>query len=275
MILVDFFLLVKIFLNRHRVNYLKEKSRISANQVNLHWWKVPGSMQNIGDFLSPVVVEYMHRATSRTAHSSNGTIHLLAIGSVIDQSYQNSVVWGSGLMCGNRKLWWRNLRKLDIRAVRGPETRRSLIENGYSCPEIYGDPAILMPLVYMPESLEKKYDYRVIQHHSFAQNVENCLSPIVKDWQQFIDELVKCRLVISSSLHGIILAEAYGIPAIMLKTALNTFKFDDYYHSTGRYDYPMADSVEQALQMEPPTLPDLEPLRQNIMAAFPADLWKS
>ena len=273
--IVDLFLIGNKYLNRNRINYLKDKSRISANQVNLHWWKVPGSMQNIGDFLSPIVVEYMHQVTSRTALSANGTTHLLAIGSVIDMCYQNSVVWGSGLMSGNKMYWWRNLRKLDIRAVRGPETRRSLIENGYSCPEVYGDPAILMPLVYMPESMEKKYEYRVIPHHAFDQNGKNYLSPITQDWQQFIDELVKCRLVISSSLHGIILAEAYGIPAIMLRTRLGTFKFEDYYHSTNRYDYPMADSVEQALQMEPPALPDLESLRKNIIAAFPADLWKS
>ena len=34
--------------------------------------------------------------------------------------------------------------------------------------------------------------------------------------RQAIDEIYNSKLIISSTLHGIILAEAYGIPAIML-----------------------------------------------------------
>ena len=42
----------------------------------------------------------------------------------------------------------------------------------------------------------------------------------------------KAKLVISSSLHGIILAETYGIPAILLmdKVTNNMFKYNDYYY---------------------------------------------
>lgn len=263
------------YLNRNRINYLGNHSRIQPGRINLHWWKVPGSVQNIGDALSPVIVEYMRKRLGCTEYKGSVTKHLLAIGSVIDMSYQDSIVWGSGLLYGNRKFWWRKLRKLDIRAVRGPETRRTLIENGYSCPEVYGDPAVLMPMVYMPESIEKEYDYRVIQHHLFNQMQDYSLSPMTDDWRSFVDEIVKCRLVISSSLHGIILAEAYGVPAVMLKTSLDTFKFRDYYYSTGRFDFPMASSVEEALHMEHAPLPDMGKMQRNIMDAFPSDLWKS
>lgn len=81
--------------------------------------------------------------------------------------------------------------------------------------------------------------------------------------------------ILSSSLHGIILAETYGIPAIMLKSPLDTFKFRDYYYSTGRFDFPIANTVEEALKMEPPALPNLDNLRQGLIDSFPYDIWKN
>ncbi len=165
------------------------------------------------------------------------------------------------------------MRKLDIRCVRGPETRRVLMNNGYECPECYGDPAVLLPLFYTPASTEKAYDYKVVQHYIYGCDHPNAINPLTDDWRSFVDEIVKCRLIISSSLHGIILAEAYGVPAIMLQNNMNTFKYNDYYYSTGRFSYPVAKTVEEALQMEPAPLPDLTALQQNLLDSFPVDLW--
>ena len=91
-----------------------------------------------------------------------------------------------------------------------------------------------------------------------------------------IDEIYNSKLIISSTLHGIILAEAYGVPAIMLnKIEKNDrFKYDDYYHSTGRYNYPVCSTIEEALQMPVPEVPDLSQLQQNLLESFPTDLWK-
>lgn len=45
-------------------------------------------------------------------------------------------------------------QKIDVRAVRGPETRRILISMGYGCPEIYGDSVVLLPIFY-PKDIKK------------------------------------------------------------------------------------------------------------------------
>ena len=135
------------------------------------------------------------------------------------------MIWGSGLLRGKDRYWWSSLRKLDIRAVRGPLTRQALLKNGYDCPEIYGDPAILMPLFYQPVDQVKRYAFRVVPHMVFGSAYPNVLSPHTADWKAFIDGLVQSELVISSSLHGIILAEAYGVPAILLNDHdMNLFK---------------------------------------------------
>ena len=243
--------------------------------VNLHYWKIDAEKDNVGDYLSLIVVDWLKNERGITSHTSrNGkTGHLLAIGSILDISYQNATVWGSGLQ-EDKRYWWRLLRKLDIRCVRGPETRRILLENGYDCPDVYGDPAVLLPLLYHPENQEKEYDYRVIQHHSMLNPDANGLDPVTDDWKGFIDALVKSRRIVSSSLHGIILAEAYGIPAVLLAENPGLFKYRDYYYSTGRYSFPVAKSVEEALRIEPAQLPDLRPLRENLLNSFPEDLWK-
>lgn len=134
----------------------------------------------------------------------------------------DATVWGSGIKSfdqistlGKRRF----IQKMDIRSVRGPLTKAALIGCGYNCPEVYGDPAVLMPLIYKP-NIEKTNDVGVILH--FHQNMEipsnlKNINIKTKDYQSFVDELCSCKKIISSSLHGIILAEAYGIPAVFIK----------------------------------------------------------
>ena len=263
------------YINRNR-GILSDLNRpVIQNRVNLHWWQPTDGRQNVGDRLSPVIVENMkERYGIQCSYHVNTTRHLYAIGSIIDGGYQSATIWGSGILSGNRKFWWRRIRKLDVRAVRGPETRRTLLENGIACPEVYGDPAILLPLFYSPSPSCKKYKYRVIHHHLFEQQCEFGLSPLTDDWKSFIDEIVKSELIISSSLHGIILAEAYGVPAILLGTNLDLFKFRDYYYSTGRFDYPIAESIQEALRTQPAPLPDLSKLQNDLIRSFPTDIWQ-
>lgn len=260
---------------RDRIILVDGTRKAAADDVNLHWWQIRGAKQNVGDMLSPVVADYVCRRLA-LPEKAGRKAHLYAIGSIIDGGYQDAVVWGSGLLRGDKPYWWRCLRKLDVRCVRGPKTRKTLLDNGYSCPEVYGDPAVLMPLIYPARGGEKRCPYLVIPHYSCPTEAQYTLSPMTEDWKNFIDALLGAELVISSSLHGIILAEAYGIPAVLLNDHdMHLFKYEDYYHSTGRYEFPVAKSVEEALVLEPAPLPDLKPLQQALLDSFPKDLWES
>lgn len=251
-------------------------NRAKEGRVNLDYWD---ESNNLGDTLSPVVVNYMLDLRDTKLNTTiDGKKHLYAIGSILTAGIQDATVWGSGVL--NAKLTYRlERRKLDIRAVRGPITRAILIDYGYSVPEIYGDPAIIMPEIYKAVPLKNRKKYGLITHKDYILKEKYKEKEIARlnictdDYQGFLDQLVSVDIVISSSLHGIILAEAYGVPAILLKPQIDMVKYYDYYYSTGRLNFPIADSIEQAMLIEPVELPELDSIREKLKMSFPYDIF--
>ena len=268
-----------LFRNLYSIN--KEKS--IKNIVNLEYWK---ECVNIGDTLAPIIFAWMLKQHNISPEQRiRGIKHLLTVGSVIDpkRGSCDATLWGSGihtLSVAVNNVKYRNIRKLDIRAVRGPFTEKILKSCGYKCPEIYGDPAILMPLIYMPNRRERKNGVIVVRHFKSADLdiPESCrkLDTRTNDYKYFIDELCTSEKVISSSLHGIILSESYGIPAIFLQENMDNeiLKFYDWYYSTGRREIKFAYSLDEAIQMKPMPVPDLDEMRKRLLNAFPYDLWE-
>jgi len=273
-----------IFLRRDQIILYKLNQKTKNGYINLHWWgnncSKGDNEENLGDFLSTIVCSYMIKLKNLGFDTYvRKTKHLYGVGSIIDGGFQNATIWGSGLIeepMGKLRL---NplIRKLDIRAVRGPETCRLLIEKGYVCPDKYGDPAILMPLIYSPKTFDLKKDFVVVLHHASLFFFENNLDIKTTDYKFFIDIMFNSKKVISSSLHGIVLAEAYGVQAVLLDdvaTQKSLLKFDDYYFSTNRFKYPIAKNINEAVSLTPICLPDnLDELRKNLIDSFPYDLW--
>ena len=156
-----------------------------------------------------------------------------------------SIVWGAGVIEPSAEL---PQRPKKILAVRGPLTREYLIEHGIQCPEIYGDPALLAPYVYSPK-IEKKYKLGIIPHYSDYDSP--VLDTLRKDprvlfikmegynkWTDVIDQILSCEQIASSSLHGIILSEAYRIPNLWIEVKGNLlgghFKFHDFFKSINK-----------------------------------------
>ena len=251
-------------------------NRAQNNRVNIDYWD---ESNNLGDTLSPIIVEYMlkQQGLSLTQNVS-GKKHLYAVGSVLTAGIQDATVWGSGVL--NAKLTYRlEKRKLDVRAVRGPVTRAILMDYGYSVPEIYGDPAIIMPEIYKAVPLKNRKKYGLITHKDYILNEKYEENEIARlnictdDYQDFLNRLVSVDVVISSSLHGIILAETYGVPAILLKPQVDIIKYYDYYYSTGRINFPIAESIEQAMLIKPAELPELDDIRKKLKMSFPYDIY--
>ena len=243
------------------------------------WRELP--FENFGDYISWKLVERIvdspiHAIRKKRVFEKK----LFAIGSILYFATDGDIIWGSGINGKTLSKEHYIFSNLDIRAVRGPKTRQFLTENFHiHCPEIYGDPALLFPH-FFPEFKRKKdpkYDYIIIPHYSeilqFPKNESQEVVYPIDPWDEVVEKILDSKFVISSSLHGVILAEAYGIPARYLRTSENEslFKYEDYYEGTGRPNFQFAKSVDEALLMggEPPIICDLAKLYE----AFPFECW--
>jgi pyruvyltransferase len=252
---------------------------IFPNRINVYYWKRNDGRDNVGDVLSRVIFDFVSTLNNKNPNALiSKTKRIMVIGSIIGLADQRLVVWGSGLLHNNSVEPIKGI-PLDIRAVRGPKTREILVKNGFRCPQNFGDPGILLPLFYNP-SVEKKVKFKVIPHHLKEINYRKnecsfeIISTITADWKAFILSILEAEFIISSSLHGIILAEAYGVPAILLNEVEGSlFKYEDYYQSTNRKTFKIASSIEEAILLGPEEVPDLSPIQQKLLSSFPTDLW--
>lgn len=211
--------------------------------------------KNWGDALNPILIQKISGkrpliATEHTYNIKKIPVYS-AIGSVLKRAnihncgHRNLVVWGTGFMSNQDRL---RVQPKEIRAVRGPRTRELLLKQGYYCPELYGDPALLYPRYYKPK-LQKRYKLGLIPHfvdknHTALNNFQNepdvLIIDIMSGIHNVVDQICSCQKIASSSLHGIIAADAYGIQSTWIKFSNNVkgsgFKFIDYFESVGRND---------------------------------------
>jgi pyruvyltransferase len=269
----------------HKVNLFDYRPDFQKNRD-----KYLGTRYNLGDYLGFVITGWMLQKKGLSLESwVKKRRHLKCVGSNLYAGFQNATVWGSGIICKpqghfliNAFLIHYPLTRLDIRAVRGPLTRNILLKLGQKCPEVYGDPAILMPLIYQPKR-EIKRDLLVIPQFvtekTFREEYPglDIISMNTNDYKSVIDEIASSKKVITSSLHAVILADAYGVPSVLYRGLGKRidFKYLDYYYSTGRKDIKFAESFEDALKKEPLPLPDLKSLQEGLLKSFPYDLWES
>lgn len=197
------------------------------------YWGVEAN--NFGDILNKNLLEYFNFKFIHSIDQKNS--NLFVIGSVARLvNRDDSVILGSGAIRRNE----RYNPKADWKFVRGPLTRDILIQSGGYCAPIYCDTALLLP--ELVKESEKEYEVGIVPHYANFQKVKGKYSnyKIIDvnntDPLQVAKEITKCKKIISSSLHGIICAHAYGIPAAHVdfgKIHGDGTKFEDYYRSVG------------------------------------------
>ncbi|WP_413732416.1 polysaccharide pyruvyl transferase family protein [Sodalis sp. RH20] len=259
--------------NFHSKNDIKNK---------VFWWEPVDGQQNAGDHLAKIIVQQMLILKDKEMIDKvSAKNKLLSIGSVMHFAQDNDCIWGTGI---NGKIPAKNIKfsTLDVRSVRGPLTRNFLMSRGIPVPEVYGDPGLLLPLFFNRELLvdeTKRKDLLIIPHMNedfsrYSAYKDNLCSPR-QGAISFTTEIVNSGFVISSSLHGIIIAEAYGIPAIFLNSnsGESIFKYNDYYNGTYREAYPIAKTIEEAFKLNPLPTFDFSNIQKGLINSFPYDLW--
>lgn len=210
---------------------------------------------------------------------------LLMAGSIIDQAGPLDSCWGSGLIKPDLEVSFRLTR---AHATRGPLTRDILVSRGVECSDVFGDPGLLAP-DYVNTDRTKRYALAIVPHYidyadgvKFAHETSAELVPVSEPIETFIQRIAAAERVCSSSLHGLICAEALGIPAFWIRFSDGliggNFKFRDYLAGTGRLwktavpvDLRREASVAKVTERPWDPFPLVE-TKQGLLKSFPLKL---
>ncbi|WP_227740311.1 polysaccharide pyruvyl transferase family protein [Salegentibacter sp. BLCTC] len=272
------------------------QTSFQGKEIPLFFWSeikfIFRDKENYGDLLSKYLAEKISgkpvkfvQPKKQPWYKRNKT-NFLAVGSILHHADKHSIVWGSGIIDHEQEI-----AKADFRAVRGPQTRNFLLKLGYKCPQIYGDPALLLPKYYNAE-VKKEHKIGIVPHyHDYKKALElfqnnpaiKVIDLLTLDVEETTREIVSCENIISSSLHGLIVAHAYKIPALWVefsdKIFGNGIKYRDYFESVN-LAYYKADfietgkSVEELLKLmqDKPLLPEdkkLEEIQDGLLGSCP------
>lgn len=217
--------------------------------VRAFWWR-PHHHTNFGDELTPFI---LGRLTGRRIIRCDPTCtdqYFAAVGSILGSVNANAIVWGSGIISRHQRIE----RPRRVTGVRGPYSRQRLLQLGIECPEVYGDPALLLPFLYTPAVQEYRSNLGVVPHYKEYDIVRPLASPLVKvvDMRQpvtqVIDDISNCDTVVSSSLHGLVVAHAYKIPVLPVyisdRLHGDGIKYLDYLETVGLTSLPTRLSLE-------------------------------
>lgn len=210
--------------------------------TNAVWMPSP----NVGDALTPWLINRLTGKKAVYTRAGADYNHVILSGSMLNHSNEYSTVWGAGIAN-----WSDGVHpRAKLLAVRGPISRLRAITCGAQPSDVMGDPALILPRVYAP-SVSKEHDLGIVPHYVDQWRVNewyrdtchivNVFDPV----ERVIDEIVRCKKIISSSLHGLIIAHAYGIPAVWAKFSDSIegddTKYRDYFLSVGVDLYPFRD----------------------------------
>lgn len=238
--------------------------------INLYWYRLPNGGSNYGDELNPFIIKelsgkkiryipypykwyiipfkYLYTVIRKNEFSDfKGVFRsifankvLFAIGSTIHKyNRKGIIVWGAGIKQNNLKI-----DNATFKAVRGYETLKRLEMLSFDLPTAFGDPALLLPLI-IPSSVKQKkigviphyiqYDEVISKKSTISEDI--ILIDLREDIQKITSQITSCEYIISSSLHGLIVAHAYNLPAIWVdfgcknKLSGDDIKFCDYFTS--------------------------------------------
>lgn len=288
------------------INKLKSKHRLLYRKFMIKYKKSPIIIYqfvfeepygiNFGDELTKDIVEKLFKKKVEVHNQIDCRFDMLGVGSLIN--WFNEIIdykifiWGSGLIDNAVKSINQNFI---IKACRGKKTRNRLSKRYNNVP--MGDPGLLCNLIYK-NKIDKTDKIGVIPHYRDIDS--NFLNKIIKKHPEIFkiisvsqppeavaDEIKSCRLILSSSLHGLIVSDSFGIPNIHLMLSDNLkssnylrggeYKFRDYYSGiNGRYknfnprrkDLLNLSEYDKIIKEYKP-LKDLQKIQKSLIKSFP------
>lgn len=192
-------------------------------------------------------------------------------------------VWGTGTLFNDKPVTWP--QKLQVHAVRGALTANRLCKDAANIP--MGDPGILASLLIDPPQ-QKRWAVAIVPNHVDTTYLSNLDLP--KSWRlidpeqpvlDVVHQIASADLVISSSLHGLIVADAFKIPCIWAEShtrlqGTEGHKFNDYMTSRPNafnrpVSYQVLLNLKHAKLEDIATIAsrDIEEWQNNLIEVFP------
>lgn len=231
------------------------------------WWSDTPRPGNFGDILSPLILKMIYSDTTITRVPKTYSGKFICIGSTARFIKPNDIVWGTGIMRDSDPIE-KNAKYL---AVRGPLTGKKVNCN------VYGDPGLLCSYFWPMNSFVKK-PLGIIPHYIDYQQEDtgahDQIKLLNKNPIEVMKEIVGYNSIISSSLHGIIVAHSYGIPAGWWqpsdKLDGDGSKFEDYARSVDIKLKPSKNYKDVVMTL--PTQEKIKQIQENLLNAITGTL---
>ncbi|WP_431135835.1 polysaccharide pyruvyl transferase family protein [Psychroserpens mesophilus] len=190
-------------------------------------------VHNFGDLFSSDLLNFLGYKLVYVDDYKKSSMSLT--GSILQMYHQDfsGFVMGSGFI---HERFNRSGSNWKVKIIRGPLSKAQC---GYTEKCLFGDPGILASVVF-PKRVNKKYRLGILPHCVDYEDVKKLnfegQVKIISARQSAKDvalEIQECDYIASSSLHGLIFADSYGIPNIHIrfgdKLIGGNHKFKDYY----------------------------------------------
>lgn len=253
--------------------------------LKLYWWsRLQGGKKNFGDWLSPLLCEYL--SGRPVVLTQPNACDLVAVGSILQRVknrwFNRTVdIWGTGLIEDTPSIRSRHR----YHALRGYRTDACLSHNSRP---VYGDPGLLADLLVDDLPSTRQYTVGLVPHYTdqddpqvrdfLVRNPHAVLLDIFSETREFIRKVASCEVILSSSLHGLVTADAVGRPNAWIRLSDrvkgNDFKFHDYYSAFGltAQPFPLTNQTTESAVLamaESYLRPGIERIKANLVAAFP------
>lgn len=217
----------------------------------MYWWNGADN-KNFGDVLGPRLLE--HFTNKEPVWTSAADSKLVMIGSIAEHLPQKYTGTVAGIGFANRK----NKRKIDLSnaKVLGLRGELSFKASGLRDRPVLGDPGLVASDL-LNESVKPIHEIGVIGHFKHT-NIRVPIDAVKIDITWPIDEVIlatsRCKSIITSSLHGLILADSLGIPRKWVTfngIQADGNKFYDYFTSINdkalptEWKQPNRDTIEK------------------------------
>ena len=239
-------------------------------KYNIFYKNIP----NMGDLLNKVMLESLFNIEvnlSTITHSNiiaigSGLRYTLCYGSYIRQLGHKAwhyfkpnpfYVWGTGFMKYSEgksaQFVFPHIKFLSLRGKLTKQKVEKILGKEIDVP--LGDGGLLAER-WIDRNIEKKYRVGIIPHFreqecSALSEMRNTYSDSIiinlkEDPKEVVKQIASCEVVLSSSLHGLIVADSFHIPNLHIKLFDygekmygDGFKFEDYYSSFSLKDKPI------------------------------------